>query len=41
LTVLHLDKGLDLIAEITGQLMERLNAPPPAAADNEASQTEA
>jgi hypothetical protein len=25
LTVLHLDKGFDLIAEITGQPMERLN----------------
>jgi hypothetical protein len=28
--VLHLDKDFDLIAEITGQPMERLNVPPPA-----------
>jgi len=28
LTVLHLDKGFDVIAEITGQPVERLNASP-------------
>jgi hypothetical protein len=27
LTVLHLDKDCDVIAEITGQPVERLNAP--------------
>ena len=27
LTVLHLDKDFDLIAQITGQPVERLNAP--------------
>ena len=41
LTVLHLDKDFDLIAEITGQPMERLNPPPPAAMDNDAGQAEA
>jgi predicted nucleic acid-binding protein len=41
LTVLHLDKDFDLIAEITGQPMERLNIPPPAAMDNDAGQAEA
>jgi predicted nucleic acid-binding protein len=30
LTVLHLDKDFDLIAEITGQPIERLNIRPPA-----------
>jgi predicted nucleic acid-binding protein len=41
LTVLHLDKDLDLIAEITGQPMERLNIRPPAVMDNDAGQAEA
>ena len=39
LTVLHLDKDFDLIAEITGQPMERLNMPPPAVMANDADQT--
>ena len=41
LTVLHLDKDFDLIAEITGQPMERLNVPPPAVTDNDAGFAEA
>ena len=41
LTVLHLDKDFDLIAEITGQPMERLNVSPPAVTDNDAGQAEA
>jgi hypothetical protein len=40
-TVLHLDKDFDLIAEITGQPMERLNVPLPAVIDNDEGQTEA
>jgi hypothetical protein len=39
--VLHLDKDFDLIAEITGQPMERLNVPPPAVTANDAGQAEA
>jgi predicted nucleic acid-binding protein len=39
LTVLHLDKDFDLIAEITGQPMERLNMPQTAVIDNGAGQT--
>ena len=38
LTVLHLDKDFDLISEITGQPMERLNMPPPAVMANDADQ---
>jgi predicted nucleic acid-binding protein len=41
LTVLHLDKDFDLIGEITGQPMERLNQPTPAAMDNHPGQTKA
>jgi predicted nucleic acid-binding protein len=41
LTVLHLDKDFDLIAEITGQPMERLSMPPPAVTDDDAGQAEA
>ena len=41
LAVLHLGKDFDLIAEITGQPVERLNVPPPAAMDNDAGQSEA
>ena len=41
LTVLHLDKDFDLIAEITGQPMERLNVPPPAVMDDDSGQAEA
>jgi hypothetical protein len=41
LTVLHLDKDFHLIAEITGQPMERLNIRPPAVIDNDAGQIEA
>jgi hypothetical protein len=41
LTVLHLDKDFDLIAEITGQPMERLNMHQTAVIDNGAAQTEA
>jgi len=41
LTVLHLDKDFDLIAEITGQPMERLNMHQTAVIDNGADQTEA
>ena len=41
LTVLHLDKDFDLIAEVTGQPTERLNIPPPAVTDNDADQAEA
>jgi len=35
LTVLHLDKDFDLIAEITGQPMERVNVDLPAEIDND------
>ena len=41
LTVLHLDKDFDLIAELTGQPMERLIEPPPLVPDNNAGQAEA
>lgn len=41
LTVLHLDKDFDLIAEITGQPMERLNLDQTEVMDNGADQTEA
>jgi hypothetical protein len=41
LTVLHLDKDFYLIAEITGQPMERLNIRPPAVMDNDAGRAEA
>jgi predicted nucleic acid-binding protein len=41
LTVLHLDKDFHLIAEITGQPMERLNVPPPATMHSDAGQAEA
>ncbi|MGH7735796.1 MAG: PIN domain nuclease [Gemmatimonadales bacterium] len=41
LTVLHLDKDFDLIAEITGQPVERLNVDPPTGADNDKDQTKA
>ena len=41
LTVLHLDKDFDLIPEITGQPMERLNIRPPAVMDNDAGRAEA
>jgi predicted nucleic acid-binding protein len=41
LTVLHLDKDFDLIAEITGQPMERLSVDPPAEIDNDSRQSEA
>jgi len=41
LTVLHLDKDFDLIAEITGQPMERLNMDQPEVTGNGADQTEA
>ena len=40
LTVLHLDKDFDLIADITGQPMERLNMHQTAATDNGTDQTE-
>jgi predicted nucleic acid-binding protein len=40
LTVLHVDKDFDLIAEITGQPMERLNMDQPEATGNGADQTE-
>jgi predicted nucleic acid-binding protein len=39
LTVLHLDKDFDLIAEITGQPMERLNVRQAAVADDDSDQT--
>ena len=39
--MLHLDKDFDLIAEITGQQVERLNVDAGAEMDNGASQTEA
>ena len=39
LTVLHLDKDFDLIAEITGQPMERLNMHQTAVIDNGADQS--
>jgi predicted nucleic acid-binding protein len=35
LTVLHLDKDFDLIAEITGQPVERVNVDSPAEMDND------
>jgi predicted nucleic acid-binding protein len=38
LTVLHLDKDFDLIAEITGQPIERLNMDQPEATGNDADQ---
>ena len=41
LTVLHVDKDFDLIAEVTGQPMERLSMPPPAVTDDDAGQAEA
>ena len=41
LTVLHLDKDFDLIAELTGQPMERLREPPSPVPDNNAGQAEA
>jgi len=41
LTLLHLDKDFDLIAELTGQPMERLIEPPPPVPDNNAGQAEA
>ena len=40
-TVLHLDKDFELIAEITGQPMERLNVPTPIATNNDADHAEA
>ena len=40
LTVLHLDKDFDLIAEITGQPMERLNMHPTADLSDDADQPE-
>ena len=39
LTVLHLDKDFDLIAEITGQPVERLNMDPPVETDDGKDQT--
>ena len=41
LTVLHLDKDFDLIAEVTGQPMERLTISPPVVTDDDAGQAEA
>lgn len=41
LTVLHLDKDFDLIAEVTSQPTERLNIPEPAVTGNGASQDDA
>jgi predicted nucleic acid-binding protein len=41
LTVLHLDKDFDLIAEFTSQPVERLNIPEPAVTDNDPDQGEA
>jgi predicted nucleic acid-binding protein len=40
LTVLHLDKDFDLIAEITGQPMERLNVRQAAVVGDDSDQTE-
>jgi hypothetical protein len=40
LTVLHLDKDFDLIAEITGQPMERLNMHQTADLSDDSDQTE-
>jgi predicted nucleic acid-binding protein len=40
LTVLHLDKDFDLIAEITGQAMERLNVRQAAVMGDDSDQTE-
>jgi predicted nucleic acid-binding protein len=40
LTVLHLDQGFDLIADITGQPMERLNVHQAAIMGSDADQTE-
>ena len=39
LTVLHLDKDFDLIAEITGQPVERVNVDSPAEMDHDSDQT--
>jgi predicted nucleic acid-binding protein len=41
LTVLHLDKDFDLIAEVTGQPMERLKMPATTVTDNDAGQAKA
>ena len=41
LTVLHLDKDFDLIAEVTGQPMERLTESPSPTLDNNAGHAEA
>jgi hypothetical protein len=41
LTVLHLNQDFDLISEITGQPMERLNIRPPAVMDKDAGRAEA
>ncbi len=41
LTVLHLEKDFDLIAEITGQPMERLIVDPPAGTDRDKDQARA
>ena len=41
LTVLHLDKDFDLIAEITGQPMERVSVDSPAEIDNDSHLSEA
>lgn len=41
LTVLHLDKDVNLIAEITGQFIERLNVQSAAGTDDDPGQTEA
>jgi predicted nucleic acid-binding protein len=41
LTVLHLDKDFDLIAEVTGQPMERVSVDSPAEIDNDSRQSEA
>ena len=41
LTVLHCDKDFDLIAEVTGQPVERLTEPPSPTPDNNAGQAEA
>jgi predicted nucleic acid-binding protein len=41
LTVLHLDQDFELIAELTGQPMERLIEPPPPVPDNNAGQADA
>ncbi len=41
LTVLHLDEGFDLIAEVTSQPTERLNIPEAAVTGNDADQDDA